>query len=159
MENKNRRITISILLISCILFTFMTGCQNDGGAIKSVSMDKVYPKGVIPKNISKDEVYPRGDIVKAKIFDICHNEKTVSLNNEDIKFILQTLKDCKKESSDTGYGGGMVELNITFTDSVIQLVRKDNETIYYVFHNGKINGVCYKIQSKDLSQLISKVSS
>jgi hypothetical protein len=142
MGKRNKKITTATLFIFFILFTFMTGCIKDG----------------TPKNISENEIYPKGDISSAKVFDTSHNEKAVSLNEEDIEHMLQTLKNSKKDLV-TEYDSGLLELNITFTDSVIQLVRKDDETIYYVFHNNKINGICYKINSKDLSDFISKVSS
>ena len=142
MGKINKKITTATLLIFCILFIFMTGCT----------------KGGTPKNISENEIYPKGDISNAKVFDTSNNEKSVSLNKEDTEYILQTLKNSKKDLV-TDYEGGLVELNIAFTDSVIQLVRKDDETIYYVFHNNNINGICYKINSKDLSKFILKVSS
>lgn len=142
MRKRNKKLTTTILFISCILFIFMTGCISGGKS----------------KNISENEIYPKGDLSKAKVFDIYHNEKVALLSNEATKFILQTLKNSKKELA-TEYDSGLAELNITFTDSVIQLVRKDDETIYYVFHNNKINAICYKISSKDLSKFISKVNS
>ena len=142
MGNGNKKITTLTLLIFCILFIFMTGCI----------------KGGTPKNISENEIYPKGDISNAKVFDTSHNEKSVSLNKEDTEYILQTLKNSKKDLV-TEYEDCLEELNLSFTDSVIQLVRKDDETIYYVFHNNKINGICYKISSKDLSKFLLKVSS
>lgn len=142
MVKRNKKITTLTLLIFCILFIFMTGCI----------------KGGTPKNISENDIYPKGDISNAKVFDTSNNEKSVSLNKEDTQYILQTLKNSKKDLV-TEYEDGLDELNIAFTDSVIQLVRKDDETIYYVFHNNKINGICYKINSKDLSKFILKVSS
>jgi len=142
MGKRNKNITTATLFISCILFIFMIGCI----------------KGGTPKNISENEIYPKGDLSNAKVFDTYHNEKAVSLSKEDIEYILQTLKNSKKDLV-TEYESDLVELNITFTDSVIQLVRKDDETIYYVFHNNKINGICYKINSKDFLRFISKVSS
>lgn len=138
----NKKLTSATLLIFCILFIFVAGCA----------------KGVTPKNISENSIYPKGDLSKAKVFDTCNNEKVVSLSKENMEYILQTLKNSKKDLV-TEYDVGLMELNISFTDSVIQLVRKDNETIYYVFHDGNINGICYKINSKDLSNLILKVSS
>jgi uncharacterized lipoprotein YehR (DUF1307 family) len=149
MGKGNKKITtLTLLLILCILFIFMTGCTKDGP----------YKSSSTPKNISENEIYPKGDISNAKVFDTSHNEKAVSLNKEDAEYILQTLKNAKKDLV-TEYDSGLVELNITFTDSVIQLVREDDETIYYVFHNNKIDGICYKINSKDLSKLILKASS
>lgn len=142
MVKRNKKITTLTLLIFCILFIFMTGCI----------------KGGTPKNISENDIYPKGDISNAKVFDTSNNEKSVSLNKEDTQYILQTLKNSKKDLV-TEYEDGLDELNIAFTDSVIQLVRKDDETIYCVFHNNKINGICYKINSKDLSKFILKVSS
>lgn len=138
----NQKLTPVTLLIFCILFIFMTGCT----------------KGGTPKNISENDIYPKGDLSKAKVFDTCNNEKVVSLSKEDTEYILKTLKNSKKDLV-TEYDAGLMALNISFTDSVIQLVRKDDETIYYVFHDGNINGICYKINSKDLSKLILKVSS
>lgn len=143
MEKRFKKISILALFISFILLIFLTGCT----------------KGDKPKNISEDEIYPKEDMTSAKIFDTSHNEKAVSLSKEDIEIILKTLKNAKKELI-TGYDdGNLVELNITFKDSVTQLVRKDDETIYYVFHNNKINAICYKINSKELSKFILKVSS
>ena len=81
MERKNKKIKITMLLIFCIIFIFMTGCINGG----------------TPKNISENEIYPKGDISNAKVFDTCHNEKVVSLNKEDAKYIVQTLKNSRKD--------------------------------------------------------------
>jgi hypothetical protein len=143
VKKENERIVSSIALITFILLVFMMGCA----------------KGRIAQNISEDAIYPKGTVSKAKVFDTSRNEKIISLNRDDAEFLVQTLKCSEKELDKSGYEDGMVELNITFTDSVIQLVREDDKTIYYVFHNKKINGICYKIHSKDLSQFILKVSS
>ncbi|QAA32132.1 hypothetical protein [Clostridium manihotivorum] len=141
MGKRSKMITTATLLIFCILFISVT----------------VYIKSGTSKKNSENEIYPKGDISNSKVFDSSHNKKAVSLNKEDAKYILQTVKDSKKDLV-TEYEGGLVELNISFTDSVIQLVRKDDETIYYVFHNNKINGICYKINSKNLSKFILKIS-
>jgi hypothetical protein len=141
MGKINKKITTATLIIFCIIFIFI-------GSIKSGTV----------KNISENEIYPKGDMSKAKVFDTYNNEKAVSLNKEDTEYIVQKLKNSKKDLV-TEYEEGLVELNIAFTDSVIQLVKKDDETIYYAFHNNKINGICYKINSKDLSKFILKVSS
>jgi hypothetical protein len=143
MVKSNKRIITVALFISYILFIFLTGCS----------------KGVTTKNVSENDIYPKEALTSAKIFDASHNEKAVSISNEDIEFILKTLKNAKKELINEYDDNSLVELNITFKDSVIQLVRKDDETIYYVFHNNKINGICYKIDSKELSELILKASS
>lgn len=123
MGKRNKKLTTTMLFISCILFLLMTGCISEG----------------TPKNVSENDIYPKGDIRSAKVFDTSNNEKAVSLNKEDMESILQNLKDPKKALV-TDYESGLVELNITFTDSVIQLVKKDDETIYYVIHNKKIDG-------------------
>jgi len=115
-------------------------------------------KGGQPKNINEDKIYPEGDISEAKIFDRLNNEIKIVLTQEDIDFIVQTVKDCDKELVQE-YEEGMVEINVALSDSTIQLLRKDNETIYYVFHNKTYNGVCYKVQSKELSDFINKVIS
>ncbi|MDV3428977.1 MAG: hypothetical protein LIR50_18455 [Bacillota bacterium] len=141
MKKESRVILKLIFLTAFICLIFTAGCS----------------KGGTPKNISDDEVYPRENIITAKVFDKSHNEKLISLNKNDAEFIIQILKDSKKELV-TEYQDGMIELNIQFTDSAIQLLRKDDETIYYVFHNSKINGICYKINSKELSKLILKYS-
>ena len=143
MEKNNKKISPVALFISFILLVFLTGCA----------------KGDTPKNVSENDIYPKEALTSAKIFDTSHNEKSVSLSKENIEFILKTLKDTKKELINGYDDNGLVELNITFEDSVIQLVRRDDETIYYDFHNNKINGICYKINSKELSEFISKVSS
>jgi hypothetical protein len=139
MGKVSKGIATSVVLIIFICLIFTTGCS----------------KGGITKNISNDEIYPKGNISTAKVFDKSNNEKFISLNRDDAEFIVQTLKDCKKELV-TEYESGMVEMNIQFTDSTIQLLRKDDEIIYYVFHNSRINGVCYKIRSEKLSKFILK---
>lgn len=135
----SKGIAASVVLIIFICLTFTAGCS----------------KGGITKNISNNEIYPKGSITTAKIFDKSNNEKFISLNHDDTEFIVQTLKDCKKELV-AEYESGMVQMNIQFTDSTIQLLRKDDEIIYYVFHNNRINGVCYKVRSEELSKFILK---
>ena len=139
MKKGCRVIAELIFLTTFICLIFAAGCS----------------KGGTPRNISDDEVYPRGNISTSKVFDKSHNEKLISLSKNDAEFIVRTLKDSKKELV-TEYEDGMIEMNITFTDSSIQLLRKDEETIYYVFHNNKINGICYKIRSIELSKFILK---
>ncbi|HHX59972.1 MAG TPA: hypothetical protein GX707_04410 [Epulopiscium sp.] len=134
---KGKRNMVSLILISLICLSIIAGCS----------------KGVNSKSaISTEDIYPDGDIKAAKIFDELHNEKEVTLNRNDIDYIVQIIKGSDKELV-TDYGSA-VELNISLTDSTIQLIRKDNEVVYYVFHNNKINGVCYKIDSKELSEWV-----
>jgi hypothetical protein len=143
MKMNSKKI-ISLAIVSFIFLVYMTACVSGG----------------LPKNIEENQIYPQGTIIKAKVIDTSNNEKTVLLEKQDTEFLVHTLKISKKEISKSGYDSGLVELNITFTDSVIQLIRQDDEYIYYVFHNNKINGICYRIQSKDLSRFIlSKVDS
>lgn len=88
---RNKKITSSALLIFCVLFIFVAGCA----------------KGDTPKNISENNIYPKEDLTKAKVFDTPNNEKVVSLNKEDREYILQTLKNSKKDLV-TEYESGLV---------------------------------------------------
>ncbi|HEX2925548.1 MAG TPA: hypothetical protein VHP38_04730 [Ruminiclostridium sp.] len=134
---KERKLILISVLISIIFLSF-TGCVSGG----------------LPKNISENDIYPKGAVIKAKTFDTSGNEKVISLSKKEAEYIVHTLKASGKEVK-SEYESDLTELNITFTDSVIQLIRRDADTIYYVFHNSKINGICYRVQSKDLSLFIS----
>ncbi|WP_160680356.1 hypothetical protein [Clostridium sp. C8-1-8] len=98
MGKINKNITTAALIIFCILFIFIIGSIKSGTA----------------KNISENEIYPKGDLSKAKVFDTYNNEKAVSLNKEDTEYIVQTLKNSKKDLV-TEYEDGLVELNIAET--------------------------------------------
>jgi len=141
MKKKNKVLATSIIvfIFTCLIFTL--GCSS---------------KGSTPKNISNKEIYPNGTINTAKILDQFHTEKAVTLNQKDFELQLQIIKSSEKKLIRSYESEGVVELNITLTDSTIQLVRKDSEIVYYVFHNKKINGICYEIQSKELSEFIWK---
>lgn len=102
------------------------------------------------------DIYPKGHINNVKIFDLSNKEIQIVLSQEDINYIIQTLKKSNKELSQ-GYDSGMYEVNIDFSDSTIQLLRKDIDTVYYVFHNWNYNAICYKVQSKELSEYINKI--
>lgn len=102
------------------------------------------------------DIYPKGHINNVKIFDLSNKEIQIVLSQEDINYIIQTLKKSNKELSQ-GYDSGMYEVNIDFSDSTIQLLRKDKDTVYYVFHNWNYNAICYKVQSKELSEYINKI--
>ena len=130
---------MALLILICLIF--ISGCYSSGGN---------------PKTISNEEIYPIGTINTAKIFDKFHKEKVVTLNQNDFEFIMKIIKSSDKKLITSYESGDILELNISLTDSTIQLVRKDSEIIYYVFHNKKIDGICYKIHSKELSEFILK---
>ena len=142
MKNKKRVLASSITLIIFICLIFTSGCSKGGNSKKA---------------ILDGEIYPSGNIKAAKMFDEFHNEKTVTLNQNDVAYIVQIIKSSDKELVNS-YDNAM-ELNVSLTDSTIQLIRKDSEIIYYVFHNKKIDGICYKINSKELSEWILKIVS
>jgi len=131
--------SIALVILICLIFT--AGCSS---------------KGANPKNISNEEIYPIGTINTAKMFDKFHKEKVVALNQNDFEFIMKIIKNSDKKLIASYEPEDTVELNISLTDSTIQLVRKDSEIIYYVFHNKKIDGICYEIHSKELSEFILK---
>ena len=141
MKKKKRVLASSITLTIFIFLIFTLGCSLKVG-------------GNSKKAILAEEIYPIGNIKTAKTFDEFHNEKVVTLNQNDVEYIVQIIKSSDKEL--VASYDSTVELNILLTDSTIQLVRKDNEIIYYVFHNKEINGICYKIHSKELSEWILK---
>ena len=142
MKTKKRGVVTSITLIIFILLIITSGCSK-GGNSKEAILD--------------GEIYPIGIIKTAKIFDEFHNAKAVILNQNDIEYIVKIVKKSEKELVNS-YDND-VELNVSLTDSTIQLIRKDSEIIYYVFHNGKIDGITYKINSKELSEWILKLAS
>ena len=140
MKMKKRGVMSSITLIIFIFLIIASGCSKGGNS---------------KEGILNGEIYPIGIIKTAKIFDEFNNEKTVVLNQKDVEYIVKTVKNSDKELVNS-YDSAM-ELNILLTDSTIQLVRKDSEIVYYVFHNGKIDGITYKIHSKELSEWILKL--
>lgn len=139
---KKRGVVSSITLIIFIFLIITSGCSKGGNSKEAILNGEIYPIGIIKT---------------AKVFDEFHNEKTVILIQNDIEYILQIVKNSDRELVNS-YDNAM-ELNVSLTDSTIQLVRKDSEIIYYVFHNGKIDGITYKIHSKELSEWILKLVS
>jgi hypothetical protein len=109
-----------------------------------------------PENIDEETIYPEANIESAKIFDLSNCETKIDLTQNDIDFIIKTIKISDKELVQS-YESGMYQLNAAFSDSTIQLLQKDNKTVYYVFHNPSYNGICYKVQSEALSEFINKL--
>jgi len=129
-----------LILISLICLLIVSGCA----------------KGLNSKEaIANEEIYPSGEIKVAKIFDELHYEHEVEISRNDIENMVEIIKDSEKELV-TSYDSA-VELNISLTDSTIQLIIEDNETVYYVFHNRIINGLCYKVASKELSEWVLNI--
>jgi hypothetical protein len=139
VKTKKRGV-VSIILFIFIFLIITSGCSKGGNSKEAILNGEIYPIGIIKA---------------AKIFDASNNAKTVILNQTDVEYILQIVKNADKELVNS-YDNAM-ELNISLTDSTIQLVRKDSEIIYYVFHNGKIDGITYKIHSNELSEWILKL--
>jgi hypothetical protein len=110
-----------------------------------------------PAKIDEDEIYPKGNITNSKIFDSSNNEIPISITQGDVNYIIQTIKKSTKEL-EHGYESGMIEINITLTDSTIQILVKDSETVYYVFHNKTYNAVCYEVQSKELCSYLERIT-
>ncbi len=129
-----------LILISLICLVILSGCAKGLNSKKA---------------ISNEEIYPNGEIKVAKIFDELNNEHEVELTANDVEYIVEIIKDSDKELV-ASYDSA-VELNISLTDSTIQLIREDDATVYYVFHNRNINGVCYKVASKELSEWILNI--
>ena len=130
---------MSLVILICLIS--ISGCSSKGGN---------------PKNVSNEDIYPIGNINTAKMIDKFHKEKVITLNQNDFEFIMKIIKSSDKKLITSYESEDTVELNISLTDSTIQLVRKDSEIIYYVFHNKKVDGICYEIHSKELSDFILK---
>lgn len=129
-----------LILISLICLVILSGCAKGLNSKKA---------------IANEEIYPIGEIKAAKIFVELHYEHEVELSGIDVEYIVEIIKKSDKELV-TSYDSA-VELNISLTDSTIQLIREDNEIVYYVFHNRNINGVCYKVTSKELSEWVLNI--
>jgi hypothetical protein len=138
--------TKRIRLVLLLAFSIIVCLAINTGCSKGVNSEK---------DIANEDIYPIGDLESAKIIDKLNNEKEISLNQTDIEYIVKVVKESDKELVTT-YDSA-VELNISLSDSKVQLIRQDYGTVYYVFHNSEINAVTFKVSSEELSEWIFKL--
>lgn len=124
-----------MILISLMCFAILFGCA------KGINSKKAIENG---------EIYPIGEVKRAKIFDEQRSENEVNITATDIEFIIAQVKKSEKEEV-TEYDSDM-ELLITFAYSTIQIIGEDEKSVYYVYHDGKINGICYQVHSQELAE-------
>lgn len=134
MRKRMYKVT-SLILISSMCLAILFGCA------KGINSKKAIENG---------EIYPIGEVKGAKLFDEQRRENEVDIKATDIDFIIAQVKKSEKEVV-TEYDSDM-ELHITFADSTLQIIRENEKSVYYVYHDGKINGICYQVHSQELAE-------
>ncbi|WP_040949113.1 hypothetical protein [Gorillibacterium massiliense] len=139
-EARRNLAKTSFLFLFILPILFSAGCAEGGKPQVSTVVEGIYPTGTIRS---------------AKIIDQARQEKAVALQQQDLDYIVELIKQSAKQQDGSMNANNMAELNVTLTDSAIQLAKRDQSTLYYLFQSEKSGVICYKIQSEQLSTFLS----